>query len=156
MAKFTQLQENFCQGIVDGLNQTDAYKAAGYSFKNKQPDTVYQAASRLAAESKVVARIQELRDKVTAGKAWTFEQGMNQIETNIDLARRDKQHGAARASTRDAIELSGLLDRPQGPPDVKITKVTVVLNHGKRDNLDDEPAAIEGVTRELPSADETE
>ena len=49
MTKLTHLQENFCQGIVDGLNQSDSYKAAGYSFENMKPDTVYQAASRLAS-----------------------------------------------------------------------------------------------------------
>jgi len=71
----TQKQENFSQGIViEELNQTDAYKAAGYSFENKLPATIYQAAWRLAADSKVVARIQELRDVVTAAvtekRAW--------------------------------------------------------------------------------------
>ena len=62
--KLTARQESFCQHLVDGLNQTEAYEAAGYSVDNKLPATVYQAASRLAANSKVIARIQELRDAV--------------------------------------------------------------------------------------------
>ena len=91
----TAKPEAFCLGIVDGLNQTGAYKAAGYSFENMKPDTVYQAASRLAANSKVLARVQELRDQITAGKAWSFARGMEEVETNISMARNRGQLSAA-------------------------------------------------------------
>ena len=146
----TAKQENFCQAIVDGSNQSDAYRYA-YDASRMKAAVVANEASLLMQNHDISVRIAELRNQITAGKAWTFEQGMNQIETNIDLARRDKQHGAVRASTRDAIELSGLLDKPQGAADIKITKVTVILNHGNRE--DPENDMIEGVSRVLPSAD---
>ena len=60
--QLTSKQENCCQHLIDGLNQTDDYKDAGYSFDNKLPATFYQTASRLAADSKVLARIHELRE----------------------------------------------------------------------------------------------
>ena len=63
--RLTSHQEAFAQAIVDGPNQSDAYKSAGYSVDNKLPATVYQAASRLAANSKVVAGLQEMRQAVT-------------------------------------------------------------------------------------------
>ena len=41
--------------------------------------------------------------------------------------------GAARASTKDALEMSRLLDPKAPDQQVTITKVTVILNHGRRD-----------------------
>lgn len=121
--KLTLLQENFSQCIVDGLNQSDAYKAAGYSIENKLPATVHQAASRLAGESKVLARIQELRDRITAGKVWSFAKGMDEVETIMTMARDKGQIAAAIRGTEQALKLSGLLtERP--PDQVAVTKVT--------------------------------
>jgi len=136
MTKITQLQENFAQSIVDGLNQTEAYKSAGYSVDNKLPATVYQAASRLAANSKVVARILELKQAVTdilvAKKAWDTERFIGEAEVNLHMARRDGQLSAANAALTTIGKAAGLLDaQPQAA--VQITKVTVVLNRRKED-----------------------
>ena len=89
--KLTPKQKAYCQHLVDGLNQTDAYKAAGYSYENMKPDTVYQAASRLAANSKVMARIQELRDQITGRKAWSFARGMDEVENHRRNSRTDQK-----------------------------------------------------------------
>lgn len=57
----TANQEQFVQNIIQGMTQADAYRAA-YP-KNKMSDkTVWEAASRLMANSKVVARLKEIRD----------------------------------------------------------------------------------------------
>ena len=59
----TEKQEKFCQNIINGMNQADAYRAA-YP-KNKMADkTIWEAASRLMANSKVTARLQELRKEL--------------------------------------------------------------------------------------------
>ena len=130
--KLTAKQEAFAQGIVDGMNQSDAYKAAGHSVENKLPATVHQAASRLAADSKVVARIQRLWDKVTAAvtekRAWDSVRLIDAAEEIMLQARRDKQFAAANGALRLIGQTTGLFtERPQDLP-VPITKVTVVLN----------------------------
>ena len=130
--KLTSRQENFCQAIVDGLNQTNVYKAAGYSVDNKLQATVYQAASRLAVNCKVVARIQRLWDKVTAAvtekRAWDSVRLIDAAEEIMLQARRDKQFAAANGALRLIGQTTGLFtERPQDLP-VPITKVTVVLN----------------------------
>ena len=131
--KLTQKQEMFSQAIFDGLNQTDAYKAAGYSFENMETDTVSQVASRLASDSKVLARIRELQDQIAAGKAWSFQSRMDEVKTNIAKAREVNQMVAAIRGTEQALKLSGLLtERPQDQS-VQITKVTVVLRQGNRE-----------------------
>ena len=151
----TAKQENFCQAIVDGLNQSAAYEAAGYSVVNKLPATIHQAASRLAANSNVVARIDELRAAVIAAvtekRAWDSVRLIDEAEVNMVQARAQKQFAAANGALHLIGKTAGLLTgRPPDEP-VKITKVTVVLNHGRRrDPEDDQPESIEGVSRELP------
>ena len=151
--KLTARQESFCQHLVDGLNQTAAYKAAGYSVDNKLSATVYQAASRLAADSKVVARVTELRNQITAGKAWSFAHGIEEVETNITKARQLNQMAAAIRGTEQALKLSGLLEaQPQGPG--QITKVTVILNHGPGRPATDTREIVDGTSRVLDPAEE--
>ena len=149
--RLTAKQENFCQAIVDGLNQSDAYRHA-YEAARMLPATIANNAYMLMQNSDIAARVQGLRDQVTAGKAWTFEQGMEEVETNIRLSRFLGQMGPARAATKDGLEMSGLLEAPKPGADIKITKVTVILNHGnrRRDNLDDDRSVVEGSSHVLP------
>ena len=111
--KLTARQESYCQHLVDGLNQTAAYRAAGYSVDNKLPATVYQAASRLAGNSKVVARIQELRQAVTdivvAKRAWDSIRLIDAAEKHMLQARSDKQFAAANGALRLIGKAAGLL-----------------------------------------------
>ena len=129
----TGKQQAFAQSIVDGLNQTDAYKAAGYRVVNKLPATVHQAASRLAADSKVVARIRELRDAVTAAvtekRVWDTVHFIDEAETNLLQSRQLGQMAPANGALRLIGKTAGLLE-PQPQATVQITKVTIVLDHG--------------------------
>ncbi len=63
----TERQELFVQGIIEGKSQADAYRAA-YPNQRSSDKTVWEAASRLMANSKVVARIQELREQIATPK----------------------------------------------------------------------------------------
>ncbi len=63
MIELTYRREKFAQGVVKGLNQSDAYRAA-YKAANSKPESIHQLASRLMANLKVQSRIQELRDVV--------------------------------------------------------------------------------------------
>lgn len=59
----TPKQENFAQEVVRGRNLSDAYRAS-YNCKNTADKTINENASRLMADSKVSARVDELRQKV--------------------------------------------------------------------------------------------
>jgi phage terminase small subunit len=62
--KLNEQQERFCRAIVEGMNQTDAYKAAGYKCKD---DAVAQAAaSRLLSNVIIADRIVKLRQPIAA------------------------------------------------------------------------------------------
>ena len=63
----TPKQEKFIQGILEGLCQSDAYRAA-YNCSRMTDKTVWEAASKLMNDSKVSARLSELRDRITSEK----------------------------------------------------------------------------------------
>ena len=57
----TENQEAFCRNVVSGMTLSDAYRQA-YKKQNLKSKTVNEKASRLAADDKIKARINELRD----------------------------------------------------------------------------------------------
>jgi len=56
-------EERFCQEIVRGLSQSDAYRAA-YEPKSAKPNTIHVKASQLMAKDKVRIRVEALRAPV--------------------------------------------------------------------------------------------
>ncbi len=73
--KLTAKQEKFCQGIANGLSQSDAYRSA-YSTKNKKKKSVWENASHLADNVKVKSRLKELKDNLAKKQLWTREQSV--------------------------------------------------------------------------------
>jgi phage terminase small subunit len=55
--KLTGRQELFCQNVLKGMDQTAAYRAAGYKVDESTDKTVWESASKLFANPKVSARI---------------------------------------------------------------------------------------------------
>ena len=56
-------QEKFVQCIIEGMNQSDAYRSA-YSTKNMTDKSIWESASHLMNDIKVSSRINELREKI--------------------------------------------------------------------------------------------
>jgi len=67
MRRLTQKQEHFCRLIAEGKNQTESYLTAYPISQNWKKSTVYENASRLSNDSKVVARIGELKAPLIRG-----------------------------------------------------------------------------------------
>jgi phage terminase small subunit len=59
----TAKQEKFVQCIIEGMSQADAYRSA-YDTSRMRDKTVHEKASRMAADDKIRARIEELREQV--------------------------------------------------------------------------------------------
>ena len=126
-------QEALPQACLDPDNSaSDAYRLA-YDAGSMSPAAVHDEASCLIAHPKVAFRIRELRDQVTTGEAWSFERSMEEVETDISMAREQGQTSAAVRGTEQAMKLSGLLTYPPKDVPIQITQVTVVLNRGKED-----------------------
>ena len=58
----TVKQEAFCRHYVDTGNATEAYRMS-YDCSNMKPETIWSAACRLLANSKVTARIKEIQQE---------------------------------------------------------------------------------------------
>jgi hypothetical protein len=56
----TDRQEIFCQGIMAGLTYSDAYRQA-YTTQGQLDATVWNNACKMAADTKVIARLEALR-----------------------------------------------------------------------------------------------
>ena len=84
----TAKQELFVQKIIEGMNQADAYRAA-YSSKNMSDKTIHEAASRLVRDSKVSARILELRGQLTKATIMTAQQRLEWLTRLIDSEDED-------------------------------------------------------------------
>lgn len=90
----TAKQEEFAKAIAEGMNQSDAYRSA-YSTSRMTDKTVWENASRLMGDSKVLARVKELRDmaaKSTIMTAQKRKEWLTEIINNpeIDINARLK------------------------------------------------------------------
>ncbi len=74
----TAKQEAFCQGIADGLGQSDSYRAA-YDAEDMKENSVYVNASKLMKNAKVMQRISELRSEVQEKQLWSREMSVKAL-----------------------------------------------------------------------------
>ena len=94
MIELPYKQEMFAQGVVKGLTQADAYRAA-YRSQNMKADTIHQAASRLMADSKVAARLAELREPVAQRVDMSVHAHVARLARLRDAAESAGDHGPA-------------------------------------------------------------
>ena len=88
----TAKQEQFAQNIIKGMSQADAYRSA-YSTSKMADKTIHENASRLANDSKVRARIDELRGQLTSETIMTAQKRLEWLTEAIqseDVAINDK------------------------------------------------------------------
>jgi len=98
----TSKQEKFCQGIVSGLNQSDAYRAA-YDCDDMQPETVNNSAYKLTQNGDITARIEQLRLPIAERVGRTLEQ---HIARMLQLGERGEKLDKLEAAIK-AEELVG-------------------------------------------------
>ena len=88
----TPKQEKFVQSLIQGMSQADAYRSA-YATKNMSDKTIHEAASRLVADSKVSARLSELREMMTKETIMSAQKRLEWLTEAIadkDIAVNDK------------------------------------------------------------------
>lgn len=100
----TAKQEKFVQGIIEGMSQADAYRSA-YSCKRMADKTVWENASRLMADSKVKARVQELRDELMKPTIMSSQQRLEWLTGVINSSEE---------STGDKLKAADIMNKMQG------------------------------------------
>ena len=91
----TPQQEAFAQAVASGLSQSDAYRKAYKVKPTTRLETSQANASRLMADSKVSARVAELRAPVAAKAQITLEGHLDDLKTLRDAALKAEQYSAA-------------------------------------------------------------
>lgn len=81
--------ELFAQSVVELDNQSEAYRIAFPHCAKWKTDTVWQHASRLANDSKVKARIQEIRDSLAKKMMITKEEMIKTLKTISEVSITD-------------------------------------------------------------------
>jgi phage terminase small subunit len=79
----TPKQEKFAQGIIEGMSQADAYRSA-YSCARMSDKTIWENASRLMADTKVKARVQELRDRIATDSIMSAQERLEWLSRLIE------------------------------------------------------------------------
>ena len=106
----TPKQEVFVQGIIKGLSQADAYREA-YNTSRMADKTIHEAASRLMADSKVSARIKELREQVDKNTIMSAQKRLEWLtEVITDINER----------TENRLKAADIMNKMQGEYTTKI------------------------------------
>lgn len=135
----TPKQEKFCQGIVKGLSQADAYRDA-YNCENMSDDAIYVNACKLAKDTKIMLRVDELRRTVTQEIKFTVADALKEFnEAQENLRLQNNWVGFGKITTEKA-KLLGLYEN-DGSVNVSVTMMPTVEIDGKELELDigDEP-----------------
>ncbi len=74
----TAKQEKFAQNIIQGMSQADAYRSA-YNTARMTDKTIHENASRLANDSKVAARITELRGQISTASVMSAQERLEYL-----------------------------------------------------------------------------
>lgn len=115
----TAKQEQFAQNIIKGMSQADAYRSA-YNTKRMADKTIHENASRLANDSKISARIAELRDKISTESVMTAQ---NRLEWLTELICSEE------ACTTDKLKAIDIMNKMQGEYVQKVqAEVTNAVN----------------------------
>lgn len=124
----TGKQLGFTESVLDGCSQADAYRD-NYNCTNMSIQAIYSEASRLMDNPKVALMVAEKRKAAQMVRVWTREQAITEAKANLAQARAINQMGPANQALKLAAELSGLSSEVVRQTAVKVTQVTVVLNH---------------------------
>jgi hypothetical protein len=127
----TPKQHVFCDGILSGLNQSDAYREA-YQVDGMAPATIHNEASKLMASHEVTASIEASRQH---RRGWTLARILEEADRNLKGAQDDRQWPAANGSLAFIAKATNLVTERVTPETVSITRVTVVLDSGAAASL---------------------
>ena len=85
MATITQKQEEFCQAIISGSSQSEAYRSA-YSTANMKNKTVNEEACAIMKSSTIINRIAELRAPAVKKAGMTLESHLEDLQRLRNMA----------------------------------------------------------------------
>ena len=150
--KLTSKQEHFAQLVASGSTYSEAYRQSYDVSPDASPVTAYVNSSKLAKNTKVALRVQELQRVTETALAekrlWTTDRLVEEAETNLIGAREGKQFGPANRALEFIGKVTGLLDPKHQEPQAAITRINIIMPPGAEPPADQ---IVESSFRELPS-----
>ena len=128
----TPKQHIFVQGILSGLNQSDAYREA-YDVDGMAPATIHNEASKLMAGHEGTTSIQAAWD---TKRGWTLARVGEEGERNLTGSREANQWASANGALQFLGKVTGVVTEKPVADSVSITRVTIVLDSGLNLSLD--------------------
>ena len=104
----TAKQEAFALAVVEGSNNSDAYRLA-YDAENMSDDTIWRRAHDVAKNGKVTARIALLRADAAERCIVTVVSVTNELERARVAALADGKYSAAVAASMGKAKINGLI-----------------------------------------------
>lgn len=136
----TAKQEKFAQCIIEGMSQADAYRSA-YSTKRMADKTIWENASRLMNDSKVKARVQELRDQLAKPSIMTAQERLEYLtrvikgeecEESYEWQDGERVTCQAPAPIKTRLQAVDIMNKMQGE---YLTRVEGSVNIAKLEDL---------------------
>lgn len=107
MNNLTTKQNRFCEEVVSGKTQAEAYRVA-YSSQDMADKTIWVKASELMANGKVTGRIEELRLPVIKEAQLTLAAHLNNLLEIRESAAEDRNWSAAVSAETARGKAAGL------------------------------------------------
>lgn len=107
--KLTQQQEKFVRLIAEGKSQHQAYLEAYPKSKDWLPSSVDCEASKLASNTKVLQRLDDIRNKADIKTVETIEKLTNELNTVLQQALSLEQTSSAVSAIMGKAKLLGLI-----------------------------------------------
>lgn len=118
----TANQEAFVKNIIEGMNQADAYRSA-YPKQRMSDKSVWETASKLMKNPKVVSRVTELRNELAKPSIMNAQERMEWLTSII---QSDTE------TTSDKLKASDQLNKMEGQ---YVQKIEGNLNVTKLEDL---------------------
>lgn len=132
----TPKQEKFCQLIVEGKSQAEAYRQAFDVKKNTKPESVYEQASVLMNNLNITSRIQELRVEVTKEIKFTIQDALKEFEEAQENLRIQNNWVGFGKITTEKAKLLGLYENDGNNVNVNVSVMPDVKIDGESLDLD--------------------
>lgn len=118
----TPKQEAFVQNIIQGMSQADAYRSA-YPNQRMSDKTVWETASKLMNNPKVITRLTELRNELAKPSIMSAQE---RLEWLTQLIQSEEE------TTSDKLKAADIMNKMQGE---YVQKVDGSLNIKKLEDL---------------------
>lgn len=142
-------QERFCLEYAQSGNATDAYKKAGYVYKND--NTAGACAARLLDNAKIKKRLAEIVEEMNSDKIASVREVQERLTLilrqeaeedqivveNVGNFQSEARIMKRKTQIKDAIRAGELLARMQGGLDASATVNVVVPIFGGAEDLED-------------------